>query len=76
MLMASGKGLEPLRARSPPAILPLFDLASHLFDLEAGAITTPPPRLQPIDWGSGLKEFSVSVMEIRYPAKFESYFGA
>lgn len=31
MLLAPGKGLEPLRARSPPAILPLLDLASHFF---------------------------------------------
>jgi len=28
MLLAPGKGFEPLRARSPPAILP-FHLAAH-----------------------------------------------
>ena len=41
--LAPGKGFEPLRARSSPANLP-FGLALFVLDLEAGALTTPPPR--------------------------------
>jgi hypothetical protein len=45
--MAPGKGFEPLRAKGPLAGL---SLAQALFvpirDLEASAITTPPPRLK------------------------------
>ena len=48
--MAPGKGLEPLRAKGPLACLsfnlgPLFSG----YDLEASAITTPPPRHCPKD---------------------------
>gem|GEM_PF-3551600 len=42
--MAPGKGFEPLRARSPPANLP-SGFSPLLLDLEAGALTTLPPRL-------------------------------
>ena len=61
--MAPGKGFEPLRARSPPAILPFFRLSPLLFDLEAGAITTPPPRLQPKHLQLWLKEFSLETQD-------------
>ena len=54
MLVAPGKGFEPLRARSPPANLPFSPL---LLDLEAGAITTPPPRLEYNDCVCGVKTF-------------------
>lgn len=43
--MAPGKGFEPLRAQGPLANLP-SRLSPLLLDLEASAITTPPPRLQ------------------------------
>jgi hypothetical protein len=43
LLLAPGKGFEPLRARGSPANLP-FGLALFVLDLEAGALTTPPPR--------------------------------
>ena len=40
--MAPGKGFEPLRAQKPTGLLVLT--LSVGFDLEASAITAPPPR--------------------------------
>lgn len=44
--MAPGKGLEPLRARRPTGSLVIIHLGPFFFanDLEASAITAPPPR--------------------------------
>ena len=44
--MAPGKGLEPLRARRPTGSLVIIHLGLFFFanDLEASAITAPPPR--------------------------------
>ena len=44
--VAPGKGFEPLRAKGPLAGLSLAQaLFVPIWDLEASAITTPPPRL-------------------------------
>ena len=45
--MAPGKGLEPLRARRPTGWLVVYLTPFGVYDLEASAITTPPPRHQP-----------------------------
>jgi hypothetical protein len=55
--MAPGKGFEPLRAKGSLAGLSLAQaLFVPLWDLEASAITTPPPRLVR-DLHAELKEF-------------------
>ena len=54
----AGEGIRTPASTKPTSYLAV-DLAPHFFDLEAGAITTPPPRLQPqYSWLSH-KEFSV-----------------
>ena len=62
---APGKGLEPLRAKGPLACLslnlgPLFSD----YDLEASAITTPPPRHCPKD--SKQRLLALSSREIQW----------
>jgi hypothetical protein len=55
---APGKGLEPLRAKGPLAILLLFPARFIEADLEASAITAPPPRHKDNEDLNCLKEFS------------------
>ena len=60
-MVAPGKGLEPLRAKAHWLACPFWHcpFCANL-DLEASAITTPPPRLNSKDYGLWLKTFQSS----------------
>jgi hypothetical protein len=54
----AGEGIRTPASTKPTSCL-AFRLSPLLFDLEAGAITTPPPRLQLKHLQLWLKEFSL-----------------
>ena len=55
----AGEGIRTPASTKPTSCLAISGFSPLLFDLEAGAITTPPPRLQHKHLQLWLKEFSL-----------------